>query len=430
MKKGINVLPPSGMRDFLPEQQKFKMGILNKIREVFESYGYVPIETPAMERMEVLTGKYGEEGENLIFKIQKQGEDSLSSSMALRYDFTVPLSRYYSCNRNSLPNIFKRYQFGPVWRAERAGKDRFREFYQFDIDVIGSSSILNEIEILFAIGDGLKSVDLKNFKILLNSRVILDELFNKIISSNHSEKNQFFSTLDKLDKIGVDATKEELKSKGFIKEEIEKVFEMILDYNFLKNNVSCTETIAKLEKICEEVAKKFGTDSILINPSLARGLNYYTDTIFEIECSGVKGSIAAGGRFDNLIGLFSNQSFPACGGSIGIERIFSILYEKYSSAGSNNNNILVSVWSEDMITESIEIFNKIRFFVKNTEIFLGSGNISKQFKYAEAKGCKYVVIYGPDEKSRKEVKVKDIIKREEKTINISNIHEIANIFEF
>lgn len=418
----INTSPPSGTRDFLPSDLKFREKIIGVIKQVFESFGFLPIETPAFERIEILMGKYGDEGEKLIFEILKRGKKkvAMESDLALRYDLTVPLARVTARYQNKLPKIFKRYQIGPVWRADRPGKNRFREFYQADIDIVGINSIAADAEIILALSEVLTKLGIQDFVVCLNSRKVLIGLIETLEIPKQSQ-NKVLIILDKLDKIGVkEAEKELLKEDLSVKaaKNIKELFRLLnsdtsvisILKDFLRYSSEGKAGLKETERIIEIVTPIIGEDAVIFSPLLARGLAYYNGPIFEIYSKGVTTSIASGGRYDNLVGMFSKRSVPACGGSLGIERIISLLDEKKPNKKELSfSQILVTVWNEEFLPDSLRLASELRSQGLLVETYLGEGDkIGKQLSYASNMKIPFVVLFGPDEKNKNEVAIKNM----------------------
>ena len=328
--------------------------MIGVIKEVYESYGFEPLETPAVENIETLTGKYGEEGNQLIFKVLKRGDklgEALSSEnpqsairnpqsladLALRYDLTVPLARVVANNKNDLPKFFKRYQIQPVWRADRPARGRFREFYQCDVDAIGSTSMVVEGELMSAVSEILKRLGFKDFTIRINHRQVLHDILDTagIPEALH---NDALIAIDKLDKIGVAGVGEELAERGIGEDAAEMLMQIFEQTNEILNqekdinrtivanliNIVSNEVLAELGQILKFAPKA----PIVIDPSLARGLSYYTGAIMEINVPDLAGSLGGGGRYDGLIGMFGKEQIPACGFSLGLERILVVMEER------------------------------------------------------------------------------------------------------
>lgn len=346
--------PVKGMNDFLPEDMRLREYVTGKIKNTYSKYGFSLIETPAVEHIENLTSKQGGENEKLIFKIMKRGEklskedlndfSSLADS-GLRYDLTVPLSRYYACNMEKLTSPFKAFQLGSVWRADRPQKGRFRQFTQCDIDILGDSSILAEIELVSATSAMLLELGFEDFKVRINDRRILKAIAEKCGFSSE-DYDKVFIILDKMDKIGVDGVEKELVASGFSEDtckEYMKYYSMSWENcsEFCASFSSDNSVSSSLETIISCVKQiNQGNFKIEFDPTLVRGMSYYTGTIFEIELPGYGFSIAGGGRYDEMIGKYAGIKVPACGFSIGFERIITILKDKDFKIPENCDKIV------------------------------------------------------------------------------------------
>lgn len=425
----INTNPPAGTRDFLPATVKFREKIFATIKRVFESFGFLPLETPAFERIDVLTGKYGEEGEKLIYKILKRGEQAATgeADLALRYDLTIPMSRTIARYKGELPSIFKRYQMQPVWRAERPGRGRFREFYQCDVDTSGTTSLLADAEILLALSEAIGAVGLRKFVIRLNSRKVLKGLLNAYKVPEALERS-ILTALDKLDKVGSEGVVKELRERGLSGEAVNRI---VADMNEsgdvsirkrLKDSRVGQEGLSEVDGVIRLTAPLLKEGKIEFSPFLARGLDYYTGPIFEIFADGLAGSIASGGRYDDLIGMFAGKSIPACGGSLGIERIAMILEEQNPNKEvAPPVQVMVVVWDETFAEDALQFSEEARRAGISAEVYLGGGNIGRQISSASKRGIPYCIVYGPDEKKRKEVILKDLRTGEQKSILRSDV---------
>lgn len=338
--------PVKGMKDVMPREMQIRNYVMQLIRETYETYGFTQIETPCVENIENLTNKQGGENEKLIFKILKRGEklkiedakeeaDLVDSG--LRYDLTVPLSRYYSNHANELPTPFKALQMGNVWRADQPQKGRFRQFMQCDIDILGEPSNLAEIELILAMTTILGKLSFKDFNIRMNDRRMLKAMAAYAGFSEDAYDNVFI-TLDKMDKIGIEGVKESLKNEGFAAEVVDKYMALFDGLQTAEDGISylanelgdylMPECRQNLEEIRESVnAAKSAEFTLLFDPTLVRGMSYYTGTIFEVELKEFHSSCGGGGRYDQMIGKFTGQNTPACGFSIGFERIITILME-------------------------------------------------------------------------------------------------------
>ncbi len=342
--------PVNGMKDILPEEMQIRDYVMNVIKETYRSFGFTPIETPCMENIANLSNKQGGENEKLIFKVLKRGEKlKLETAQTeedvvdygMRYDLTVPLARFYSNNSNNLPSPFKALQMGNVWRADRPQRGRYRQFMQCDIDILGEPSNLAEIELILATTTTLGKLGFKNFQIRLNERRILKAM---AAYSGFAEESYdtVFIILDKMDKIGMDGVAEELAKSGFAKESVDKyltLFKNIEDKEEVADGVAYLadtlgdylddEVAESLQEIAASVnATKAADFALVFDPTLVRGMSYYTGTIFEIAMPEFGGSCGGGGRYDEMIGKFTGNNVPACGFSIGFERIILLLLEQ------------------------------------------------------------------------------------------------------
>lgn len=417
--------PPSGSRDFLPDTMRRRLAVLARIRDVFERHGFAPMETPAFERLEVLAGKYGDEGDKLIFKILKRGEKAASgeADMALRYDLTVPAVRFYAHRRNELPRVFKRYQMGPVWRADRPGKGRFREFLQCDVDIFGSASPLADIECLVTLAAALGEVGLPDFEIRLNSRRVLHAMMNAygVAEPDHGSA---LVALDKLDKIGIEGVRAELTQRGIaadaLCEDIAKPDFAGLLRDKLDSEAGA-EGLAEVDTILGGVAAGLPAGSIRFDPLLARGLDYYTGAIYEFVAEGVGSSIAGGGRYDDLAGMFLKESVPICGGSLGIERILMLVEERMAAPA--RTLAYVTVWNTDSAADSLALAARLRQAGLAAETDLTGAKLGRQFRTADDRGCRFALVRGPDEREAGQVTVKDLDSGEQEQVALDAVAE-------
>ena len=359
--------PPKGMRDILPQDLLLRESILDTIKSTYRSFGFLGIETPCVEDLGLLTGKQGGENEKLIFKVLKRGEklsfdkeinnENELCDLGLRYDLTVPLSRYYACNQGKLPAVFKAMQIGNVWRAERPQKGRFRQFVQCDIDIIGEDTYLAEVELITATSKALANLGLDGFEVRVNDRRMLTS-FAEYCGFEQSQHEAFFIALDKLDKIGMDGVKEELLAHDMSMEKVQK-FQNLIDMlgcdqqSLIKAGEINGEVAKNLQKIIDVTSKTAHKCKIIFDPTLVRGMNYYTGTIFEISYSNFGISIAGGGRYDKMLGMFLGTSVPACGFSIGFERICTIL-EQLKVDNTPKQNKIAYVVDKDIAPEYLQ----------------------------------------------------------------------------
>ncbi len=414
---------PKGTRDFSPLEVSKRNYIFSIIRTQFENFGFQPIETPSFENSDTLMGKYGEEGDRLIFKILNSGDfldkvnpDELESinykqltskisEKALRYDLTVPFARYVVQHQNEIEFPFKRYQIQPVWRADRPQKGRFREFYQCDADVVGSTSLWQEVELVQLYDSVFTSLGLTGITIKVNNRKILSGIAEVIGATD--KLIDFTVALDKLDKIGEDGVKNEMTQKGISPEAIQKVQPL---FNFtgsinqklenLESLLSTSETgkkgIEELKFICENVSKLGLQNAVLdLDVTLARGLNYYTGAIFEVSApkSVSMGSIGGGGRYDDLTGIFGLKNVSGVGISFGLDRIYLVLEELnlFPQTIINSVKVLFLNYGEDEALIALSAIKKLRNLNINVEFYPDDLKIEKQYKYAEKRLIEFVI---------------------------------------
>lgn len=436
---------PKGTRDFSPEEMVKRNYIFDTIREVYKSYGFSQIETPAMENLSTLMGKYGEEGDKLLFKILNSGDflsdftkDELqtvssakfalkASEKGLRYDLTVPFARYVVMHRNEINFPFKRYQIQPVWRADRPQKGRYREFFQCDADIVGSDSLLNEIELIQIIDEvfsrfGIRvSIKLNNRKILSGIAEIIGES-DKIVDITVA--------IDKLDKIGLEKVNEELSSKGLSKDAIDRLQPIILLSGTNEEKLDSLKTVLAESKVglvgVEELGyiinklKTIGLRSELdLDLTLARGLNYYTGAIIEVKALDVQiGSITGGGRYDNLTGIFGLPNVSGVGISFGADRIFDVLnqLDLYPKDSMRGTQVLFVNFGDKEIDYVLPIASRLRLEGVAVEIYPDIAKMKKQMTYADSNNIPYVAIVGEDEMNSSCVTIKNMISGEQKTI--------------
>lgn len=432
-----NTNPARGMRDLLSGDIRKREFVIGVIKEVYQSFGFEPLETPAVENIETLMGKYGDEGNQLIFKILKRGEkldlnDKDLADLALRYDLTVPFSRVVAQYRNELPKFYKRYQIQPVWRADRPAKGRYREFYQCDIDAIGSASMVVETEILSAISEVLRRLGFTDFVLRLNHRELLREMLN---ASGIAEEFQTSAlvAIDKLDKIGGKGVQEELVERGISEDSAGQILGLFEELDNLKDNNWILEKIAAF--IGSETAsiddlrrilELSNNPNIKIDASLARGLSYYTGAIMEAELteSDFKGSVGGGGRYDELIGMFCNQEIPACGFSLGLERLIVVMDERgmfppeFDKASAD---VMVTVWSEELMTESLKLAKELRERGLRVSVYPEADKLGKQLKYASALNVNFVCVLGEDEAKNNFISVRNMNTGEQNNVERKNL---------
>ncbi len=418
---------PKGTRDFGPDKMVKRNYIFDTIRQTFQRYGFLPLETPAMENLSVLMGKYGEEGDQLLFKILNSGNFSeglaeqdlqagykkLTSRIAekgLRYDLTVPFARYVVMHRNDIVFPFKRYQIQPVWRADRPQKGRYREFYQCDADVVGTNSLLCEAEIVLMLHEVLQNLGISDFTLKINNRKVLTGLTE--IAGAAGKEGELCVAIDKLDKIGRESVVQELKDRGFSDHSIERlnpVFELKGNteemFSQLKTLLAASEIglkgAAELEEVWQLV-NAFGlTDErMMLDITLARGLSYYTGAIFEVKVNNVQiGSISGGGRYDNLTGSFGLKDVSGVGISLGVDRIFDVMDELNLFPGTNRTTtqVMFTNFDAEAGLYALPLLRKVRGAGIHAEMYPDAGKLKKQLDYANQKNIPYVVLIGSEE---------------------------------
>jgi histidyl-tRNA synthetase len=441
-KSGVKPSLPQGTRDFGPDVVRKRTYIFQTIRNVFELYGFEPLETPAMENLETLMGKYGEEGDKLIFKVLNNGlndpknadkarvafenmlggkNDPNLTERALKYDLTIPFARYVAMNHGQLSLPFKRYQIQPVWRADRPQRGRYREFYQCDADVVGSNSLLNEVEFVNIYHDVFSQLGLHDYVLKINSRKILTALAE--ICGGPDKMMDITIAIDKLDKIGMAKVKEELEQRGLNSEQVNKIEQYLNIRGSNKDllteigalfgeNEAGKKGIEELEYILSSVALQPCAMNLSVDLTLARGLNYYTGTIFEVKApETVKmGSIGGGGRYDNLTGLFGVPNLPGVGISFGVDRIYDVLEELklFPQAVAQGTKVLFFNLGTGESKAAYQLLQELRTKGIASEIYHEPAKFDKQFKYAEKKNIPFIVIIGSKELEQKACTIKDL----------------------
>lgn len=416
---------PKGFRDFLPQKMSVRKRIISLMTDVFESFGFEPLDTPCLEYAETLEGKYGEEGEKLIYKFEDRG----GRNVALRYDLTIPLCRVISAYPD-LPKPFKRYQIAPVWRADKPQKGRFREFYQCDIDIIGTDSVYADGELLAITDTVLRKLGFDNFIIRINNRKVMNA-FALCSGLTEKEVAPFLRSLDKLDKIGAEGVLKDLGEAGLLNAGLEKsLSEFILTapadgdpMSKMAAIVGHAETggdgMAELEKIGESLsAYGVSEENFRFDFSLARGLDYYTGPVFETVVTEPKiGSITGGGRYDNLIGLFSKNTIPATGSSFGLERLVTVMEDKaFADSGSGLTQALVTCFDESLMKDNMRLASMLRSAGIRTEVYFKKSKLKKQLSYAANRGIGLVTIMGPDEAGENKVTLRDMASGAQETL--------------
>jgi len=420
---------PRGMRDILPEQMMLRRYVIRAFEEIFEAYGFEPLQTPALELRETLMGKYGPDAEKLIYDARhREGKEELS----LRYDLSVPLARVVAMYPN-LPRPFKRYQIAPVWRAERPQKGRYREFYQCDADIVGTSSMAADAEIISLIHEALTRLGFRNFVILLNDRKLLTGL-GRYSGVPEPLLGSLYRAIDKFDRLGLEGVQEEMRRYGIPEEAIARMLELLRiegDHAEILGELSRRmqaaeipeglEGIRELEALLRFVeAMGVPSERYRISFTMVRGLEYYTGPIFETVVTEPKiGSITGGGRYDGLVGLFARQSVPMTGTSFGIERIIDVIQELGMAPPDLPRTpvqVLVTVFDEPRMGASIALAQAFRRAGLKVMLYFEPRRLEAQLRYAHQKGIPFVAILGPDEEARGVVTVRDMGSGEQRTL--------------
>jgi histidyl-tRNA synthetase len=446
---------PKGTRDFGPAVMAKRQFIFDTIRKVFQTYGFQPLETPAMENLSTLTGKYGEEGDQLLFKILNSGDflkdvDNQKlegrnsklvtpeiSEKGLRYDLTVPFARYVVMNRSEIAFPFKRYQMQPVWRADRPQKGRYREFYQCDADAVGTDSLICEAEIILMIKDVFQRLGITDYTIKINHRGILAGLAELIDASG--KESSLFVAIDKLDKIGEQGVREELAGKGFSADSLNKLFDIL---NVKRSNTSLATLLgSKFEN--SDAGKKglmdlkevllllesYGADesNVEFDVALARGLSYYTGCIFEVKINNVSiGSVSGGGRYDNLTKAFGDkENLSGVGFSFGVDRIFDAMEELnlFPKSTQATSKVLICHFDDESFRYGLGVLNRLRGAGIAAEIYPDMTKLKKQLDYANKKMIAYTLVIGSDEVKSGSLAFKDMAKGEQEKLTIDQIIE-------
>ncbi len=429
------------MRDFCADELARRNHVINTIRSVYEKYGFVQVETPAIENLTTLLGKYGDEGDQLLFRIlhrrdklaraleSSNAEEKDLADIGLRYDLTVPLARLIA-NSPKLPRFFKRYQIQPVWRADRPGRGRYREFLQCDVDITGTKSIIAEAEVCSAVAEVLLQLGLSNFTIHINHRQLLKYIIQAAGISLANEATTLVA-VDKLDKIGVEGVEKELEQRGITSEQTQKLLTFIQrpfglteedELKRLKKELSafepaekCIDELIQLANLLEATSAR---TRISIDASLARGLGYYTGPIFEIRSPDFSGSLGGGGRYDGLIGMFKGNEIPAVGFSIGFERLVLILEEKGAFKElSSGPDLLVCHFDDVSDDKVIAAAQNLRRHGVKVEIFPETPKLGKQIAYAETIGARFAAIIGATEAAEDKVSLKNLVSGEQETLS-------------
>lgn len=423
---------PKGMRDFSPSVMFRRNYIFSVVRSAFEKYGFSPIETPAMENLETLTGKYGDEGDRLIFKVLNSGDflskaniDKNSTSKlitkqisekALRYDLTVPFARYVVQNRNDITFPFKRYQIQNVWRADRPQKGRYREFYQCDADVIGTESLLSEIELIQLYDEVFDTLKIPNIEICINNRKVLSGMVE--VMNSEELFNDIVIALDKLDKIGIEKVKEEMKVKG-VSEEALLVLEKFLSLNeiselksLLTNSEIGRKGVEELQFVSDNVNKLGLKNSTLkFDITLARGIDYYTGCILEVVQKDVKiGSIGGGGRYDNLTSVLGLDNVSGVGISFGLDRMYIVMEELnvFPENIDQNTRVMLANFGKEESVYCLNLLKQLRENGISSELYPSNSKMKKQMSYADKKSVEFVLMIGENEMESNTITIKNM----------------------
>lgn len=436
---------PKGTRDFSPAEMAGRNYIFDTIKSVFKKYGYKPIETPSMENLSTLLGKYGEEGDKLLFKILNSGEafaevepeqlknsNSLSLKVCekgLRYDLTVPFARYVVQHRGEIVFPFKRYQMQPVWRADRPQKGRYREFYQCDVDVIGSRSLLNELELVEIAGDVFDKFGIK-VCIKINNRKILAGLAE--VMGYPDKLVEITVAMDKIDKIGLEAVKNEMVTAGVSEAGFAKLEPVLTAQGSTKEKIALIKStlqgsevgmqgVNELETLFDLIAKSSVNQEVEIDLSLARGLNYYTGAIFEVKAKEFRiGSICGGGRYDNLTGIFGLPDVSGVGISFGADRIYDVLQglNKFPQEAVEGTKVLIANMDEKSVLYVLPIAKRLREAGVNCEVYPDGAKLKKQFEYADKNNIPYLIIAGETEAAANTLNIKDLRSGAQQTVSL------------
>ena len=446
----INTEPLSGMRDFLPLDVLRRDYVLETVKRVYQRYGFEPLETPTMERLTTLLGKYGDEGDQLIFRVLKRGEkldralaespsENSISDAGMRYDLTVPLARVVAEYRSKLPRFFKRYQMQPVYRADRPAKGRYREFFQCDVDIVGSTSPTVEAEVIAAGAEVLQALGFQGqagFAIRLNHRMILRGLM-AVAGVPHDLEGAALVAIDKLDKIGMDGVRKELDTRGVPASAAASLLASmaaapstnseILGWlsDLLESSEVGSRGVTELRQVVALSAVGPAAEHLRVDPYLARGLSYYTGPIFEIEFPGLSGSGGGGGRYDDLVGMFSGQTIPACGFSLGLERIILIMEERgmFPARLATQPQVLVTQFDDSTVAASLALAHRLRVAGLRVDLYPDNDRYGKQFKYAEERGIRYAALLSPREREAGVVAVKDLVSGEQVDVPAGEVVE-------
>ena len=437
--------PPSGMRDFLPEAVIKRRYVIAHIERAFQRYGFQPLETPTIENLSTLLGKYGEEGDQLLYRILHRG-DKLSRALTkghtdqadlaeqgLRYDLTVPLARVVAQYGANLPRFFKRYQIQPVWRADRPAKGRFREFYQCDVDITGTTSLLAEVEVINAISDVLSVLGFHNVTFTLNHRVILHSMI-EVAGIDAALESSALVAIDKLDKIGPDGVQAELQQRGIAPDAARQLLTMTTVADDRDNTQRLKElrellplpqaqaALDDLATLLDLTVETVAGARLRITPALARGLSYYTGPIFEIISEEFSGSLGGGGRYDNLVGMFSGKQVPAVGFSLGLERILMLMetqqmFPELPMAAQ----VMICTLPDTPLASAVGLAARLRQAGITVELYPEQARLGRQFSTADAQQIPYALIVGPDELAQQQYGLKNLATGEQQMLDEAGV---------
>ena len=420
--------PPSGTRDFLAREFETRERAFAVIRSVFSRYGFEPLATPAFERLDVLMGKYGEDGDKLIFKILRRGEHEGTgeADLALRYDMTVPLARVAAAYGSQLPVPYKRYALGPVWRADRPGRGRYREFTQCDVDTLGSASALADAEVMCAVNDVLAGLGIGGFRFLLNSRHVLAGLLEAFGVPAELGAGVLV-TLDKLGKVTPGEVGDELTERGLPADSAAKlVGAMVADdaaeriRDALTSNEEGSAGLDEVDTVLALLAGQMPAGRVAFSPAMVRGLSYYTGPIWEVSAAGVPGSLAGGGRYDHLIEQLGGPDVPATGGSLGVERLLMLLPAEADR--HSRLDVAVTVMGQPYAARSFALAAAARSAGLRASVYLGaSGKLGRQLKWASDQGARWTLIYGGEEEQAGTITVRDMTSGEQAAVPASEL---------
>ncbi len=437
----VSTKPPSGMRDYLPDAVVKRRYVLGKVESVFQRYGFLPLETPTMENLSTLLGKYGDEGDQLLYRVLHRGE-RLSraltqekidiadlAELGLRYDLTVPLARVVAQYGHQLPRFFKRYQIQPVWRADRPAKGRFREFYQCDVDITGTTSLLAETEVVNAISEVLLDLGFRHVSIALNHRVVLRSMI-EVTGIGESMEGTALVAIDKLDKIGPSGVQDELIERGIAPAAAQRLLELTTVGQDKDNAQTlkalramlplpqAQQALADLETLCHLTADAPAGPRLRLAPALARGLSYYTGPIFEVVSEDFSGSLGGGGRYDNLVGMFSGKQVPAVGFSLGLERILLLMEEQQMFPDLRMSaQVMVCPLPDTPLAPVVGLTARLRQAGITVELYPEQARLGRQLANADDLHIPYALIIGPDEVAQQTYTLKHLATGEQQQLS-------------